>query len=167
MDLVLGNYGFGPGSLWASPFATRNWMADFDKEFSNWPDRTRMPSYNSAVDDNGTIHLEVELPGIPREDVTVEVSGDRVLTIAGKRSTVKTWGKAEEPAEEAKPNGNPDEKQGEPAGKSESYYELKRSFTLPTTADSEKLDCKLENGVLRMSIPKKEEKDTTMKIAIQ
>ena len=37
------------------------------------------------------------------------------------------------------------------------YSSFKRTFTLPTTADGEKISANYVNGVLRVSIPKKEE----------
>ena len=38
-----------------------------------------------------------------------------------------------------------------------SYQSFSRSFTLPNSADSEKIVAKYENGILRIKIPKKEE----------
>ena len=37
------------------------------------------------------------------------------------------------------------------------YRAFQRSFTLPDSADSEKIEAKYENGVLQVNIPKKEE----------
>lgn len=38
-----------------------------------------------------------------------------------------------------------------------SYQSFTRSFTLPNTADGEKIGANYENGILRISIPKREE----------
>jgi len=38
-----------------------------------------------------------------------------------------------------------------------SYQSFNRTFTLPNTADSEKIGAKYENGILKVLIPKKEE----------
>ena len=37
------------------------------------------------------------------------------------------------------------------------YHSFQRSFTLPNSADGEKIAVKYEDGVLKLSIPKKEE----------
>lgn len=38
-----------------------------------------------------------------------------------------------------------------------SYQSFTRSFTLPHTVDSEKIDANYDNGILKISIPKREE----------
>ena len=38
-----------------------------------------------------------------------------------------------------------------------SYQSFSRSFTLPNTADGEKIEARYEDGILRIIIPKKEE----------
>jgi HSP20 family protein len=38
-----------------------------------------------------------------------------------------------------------------------SYQSFSRSFTLPNTADGERIEANYENGILQINIPKKEE----------
>jgi HSP20 family protein len=38
-----------------------------------------------------------------------------------------------------------------------SYQSFSRSFTLPNTVNSDKIGAKYQNGILKVSIPKKEE----------
>ncbi|HEX7676016.1 MAG TPA: Hsp20/alpha crystallin family protein [Bdellovibrio sp.] len=79
--------------------------------------------------------LKVDLPGVKKEDVKVEVSGD-TMTIKAERKTEK-------------------EEKGKKRFLSEiSYGSYVRSFTLPQAIDEKKVDAKFENGVLQVSIPK-------------
>jgi len=49
-------------------------------------------------------------------------------------------------------------KEGEEFARREFIYQsFSRSFSLPNSADPEKIKAKYENGILRVSIPKKEE----------
>jgi len=49
-------------------------------------------------------------------------------------------------------------KEGEQFTKREfSYQSFSRSFTLPHTADGDKIEAAYDNGILKVSIPKKEE----------
>ena len=88
--------------------------------------------------DGEDLVLEAELPGLTREkiDITVE---DNVLTIASERPGEHT---------ESQENYQVRERwQGS----------FSRSFRLPNTADSENIAAKLENGVLTLRVPTREE----------
>lgn len=84
------------------------------------------------------IVLEADLPGLkPGEfDLSVE---NRVLTIKGERRFEK---KAEEE------NYHRVER---------SYGSFTRTFTLPSTVDVDQVSAEFRNGVLRVTLPKKEE----------
>jgi len=80
-------------------------------------------------------HIEVDLPGIKKEDVEINVD-DNILTIAGKRELK---------------NEN----------KEENYYKIEssygafsRSFTLPEKVDIENISATSVDGVLEVVIPK-------------
>ena len=82
--------------------------------------------------------IEMAVPGMKKSDFKIDVDND-VLTIS-----------SEEKSE--------DEKAGANYTRREFYYNsFKRSFTLPEITDSEKIVAKYEDGVLAISIPKKEE----------
>ncbi len=82
--------------------------------------------------------IKAELPGVKKEDVKITVQNG-VLTIRGEK-------KQEE------------EKKGENYHRVErSYGSFQRSFTLPNSVSSEKIEASYDNGVLSVTLPKVEE----------
>ncbi|MDH4099226.1 MAG: Hsp20/alpha crystallin family protein [Nitrospirota bacterium] len=79
--------------------------------------------------------VAIELPGVDPEAVEISVSG-RLLTLSGER-------KAEETIE-----GAAHYHQERWTGK------FSRSFKLPFTVDSEKVEAKFNRGVLKVTLPK-------------
>ena len=84
------------------------------------------------------IVLEAELPGMKAEDVNISIENN-VLTLHGERRFEK---KAE--------NDNFHRVE-------RSYGSFTRSFTLPPTVSSENANAEFENGVLRLTLAKREE----------
>jgi HSP20 family protein len=84
--------------------------------------------------------VEVAAPGKTREDFNIELDND-VLTIS---------------SEEKKETETTDKK-GRYTRKEFSYTNFKRAFSLPETVDSEKIAATYKDGVLNISLPKKEE----------
>ena len=83
-------------------------------------------------------HVEVDLPGIKKEDVDISVE-DNVLTISGERK-VK------------------DEVKEDDYYKIESRYgKFSRSFTLPEKVDVEDIHAEAGDGVLEIVVPKLKE----------
>jgi HSP20 family protein len=83
-------------------------------------------------------HIEVDLPGIKKEDVDISVEGN-VLTISGERK-VK------------------DEVKEDDYYKVESRYgKFSRSFTLPEKVDVEDIHAESGDGVLEIIVPKLKE----------
>nr|BFD58657.1 hypothetical protein CKG001_07640 [Bdellovibrio sp. CKG001] len=93
-----------------------------------------MPS-SELIEEDKNYLLKVDLPGIKKEDVKVEVEGDR-LTIRAERRSEK------------------EEKSKKRYFSEISYGSCMRSFTLPQAIDEKKVDAKFENGVLSVTIPK-------------
>lgn len=81
--------------------------------------------------------LKAEVPGVEREQVGIEVK-DGILTLRGER-------KFEKEAKEE--NYHRMER---------SYGTFVRSFSVPTSVDSEKISAKLRDGVLEVHLPKAE-----------
>jgi HSP20 family protein len=93
-------------------------------------------------------HIEVELPGIKKEDVDVKVDGN-ILTISGERK-IK------------------DEVKEEDYYKVESRYgEFSRSFTLPEKVDVENIHAESDNGIVEIVIPKLTIDTSSKKIEIK
>jgi HSP20 family protein len=98
-------------------------------------------SWAPAVDifeQDGNIVLKAELPGVESKDVDVRVENN-VLTLRGERRFEN---------EVKRENFHRIER---------SYGSFGRSFTLPNVVDVEKIKAEFKDGVLRMTLPKKEE----------
>ena len=105
------------------------------------------PAVNEKEDEKA-YYVEVDLPGVKKEDINVEVK-DNVVTISGERKFKK-------------------EENDKDYTRVESFFgKFERSFTLPSDADSENIDAKVEDGVLHITIPKVEEKENTKKIEVK
>jgi len=93
-------------------------------------------------------HIEVELPGIKKQEVDVKVD-ENVLTISGER---KLRNEAKE----------------DDYHKVESHYgKFSRSFTLPERVDVGKIHAEADNGLLEVVIPKLHIDTSSKKIEIK
>ena len=88
---------------------------------------------------NDNVVAIVELPGMRKEDIEISLH-DGMLTIGGER-------KAQES------NGN-----GENASRTERFTgKFRRSITLPTRVDANKVSATYKDGILTVTLPKAEE----------
>lgn len=128
---------------------TDNWLPSiFDDMFkTDWMDNgnsfnrigTSVPAVNIAEDDD-SFTLEVAAPGKTRKDFNLELDNG-VLTIS-----------SEEKKEEEKKDNN-----GRFTRREFSYSSFKRAFTLPDSVDEEKIAANYKDGVLKVSLPKRED----------
>ncbi len=98
-------------------------------------------SFVPAVDvyeDDKKVLLKLEVPGIEEKDLDVRVENN-TLTVKGERKFEK---------EEKEENFHRIERR---------YGSFYRAFTLPSTVDTEHVDAKYENGVLKLELKKKPE----------
>ena len=100
---------------------------------------TSIPAVNIQENDDNFL-VEVAAPGKSKEAFKIELDND-VLTIS---------------AEEKKENENTSEN-GKYTRKEFSYSTFKRAFSLPDSVDSEKIQAAYKNGVLEITLPKREE----------
>jgi len=116
----------------------------FENDLYDWSNRhysnteTTLPSVNIK---ESTDEFEVELaaPGLDKKDFNIELNND-MLTISSEKKIAN------------------EVKEGQQFARREfSYQSFSRSYTLPNTVDNEKIRAKYENGILRVSIPKKDE----------
>lgn len=85
-----------------------------------------------------TFEVRAELPGVKKDDVKVSIDGQRV-TIEGECQQAN------------------EQRQGEQVVYSErSTRRYQRSFTLPSEVDDAAAEAHLENGVLALTLPKKQ-----------
>ena len=125
--------------MWPSifnDFFGRNFLDFTSRNFS--VTNTTLPSVN-IMEDQDQFIVELAAPGFEKEDFKIE-HNNNVLTISSdKRVENET-------------------KEGECYSRREfSYQSFSRSFTLPNTIESEKINAKYENGILKVMLPKRDE----------
>jgi HSP20 family protein len=113
-------------------------LREFDEDWT-WPS-TRggwLPALDvHETDDHYAV--SVELPGVARDDVTIEFN-EGLLTIRGEKRSER-------------------EEQKEKRRFVERHYgTFSRSFSLPGDADADHIDADFKDGVLTLTIPKTEE----------
>lgn len=94
------------------------------------------PAMNLWEDENG-YRLEAELPGIELADLEIAVTGPNQLTLKGERKTATI-------------------KDRTPHRQERVFGAFVRTVTLPSAIDAEKVDATLEDGVLKLKLPKHE-----------
>ena len=103
----------------------------------NWSLATWMPACD-IYENNNEIVVKVELPEVKREDVRVSIENN-ILTIHGERKLSE---------ETKKENYHRVER---------NYGEFTRSFTLPGFVDTNKVNAEFKDGILRVTLAKREE----------
>ena len=129
---------FPAGTSLLKDFFTDDW---FDSSLSNWKATgSTLPAVN-VRETNDDFQIEVAAPGMKRSDFKVELDNN-VLTISSQR---------EDNREEKKEDGNYTRMEF-------SYQSFQRSFTLPNDkVESEKIGARYVDGILHVTIPKKDE----------
>lgn len=90
------------------------------------------------IEEDGNRYLmKFDLPGVKRDQVKVEVDGDRLTVRAERREEKKSETKKKYLSEV-------------------SYGSYERTFTLPAPVEEKSVDAKFEDGVLTISVPKTE-----------
>jgi HSP20 family protein len=97
-----------------------------------------MPPVDIFENDQHEIVLKAELPGINREDIDLRVENN-LLTIRGERK------REQENKQEAYHRVE------------RSYGTFSRSFSLPSTVDTENVSADFKDGVLTVTLPAREE----------
>ncbi len=96
-------------------------------------------------EDKENIHLLAEIPSVKKENIKITLQ-DNILTIEGEKKKES-------------------EEKGKNFFRTERVFgSFKRSFTLPSEVDSEKVNAKFENGMLAVEIKKLEKKAKTEKV---
>lgn len=118
----------------------------FTKDLFDWGNSnysssgTTLPAVN-VKETPENFEVEMAAPGMKKEDFKVELNSNNVLTIS---------------SEHQQENENKDNDRY--TRKEFSYQSFQRSFQLSREAvDADKIQAKYENGVLHLTIPKKEE----------
>ena len=125
-------------SIWEDPFDM------LQREFERAAGRTNggegrwVASYPVDVhEDENHIYVEAEMPGFKKDEIDVTLESG-VLTISAERKTEPREGATKHLTERT-------------------FTRVYRSFSLPNTVDENKVDAELKDGVLHLSLDKREE----------
>jgi HSP20 family protein len=116
----------------------------FNEMLGPWPYGPEGGAINSAwlppvdvFEDKEGIKLTAELPGVKADDVKISLE-NQTLTLRGEKKQI-----AEETVEKVHRYER-------------SYGSFERTFTLPSTVDSEKIQATFADGILTVTLPKVE-----------
>lgn len=104
-------------------------------------------------EDADHLYVEAELPGFRKEDVDLTFE-NQTLTISAERREERTQGDGKSGNGGNGGNGG---KKGDLLLHERRYSRFLRSFTLPPTVSAQKVDAKLVDGVLTITLDKREE----------
>lgn len=107
-------------------------LSSEDSVFGAWQPKV------DIFEDQDVLVIEADMPGVKREDLDLTIENN-VITLSGERKM-----------EERKERENYHRVE-------RSYGSFTRSFTLPRTVDTEKIKAEFKDGVLTVSLPKREE----------
>ncbi len=118
----------------------RNWMDDFfgtvDNSVNFW-NKANVPAVNIAENED-TFKIEFAAPGLIKTDFKINLNND-VLTVSSEKEINN---------EESKTNYT---------RKEFNFSSFERTFTLPDSADGDKISAEYKDGILTIDIPKREE----------
>jgi HSP20 family protein len=126
---------------------TTDWM---DREFGRmmrrfWDDTSNGESVSTAFypvniwEDDDAVHVEAELPGFKRDEIEVTLE-QGLLSISAQRG-----------------QENQPESRGSSLLNERRFVRYHRTFTLPSSVDDNKVEARLEDGVLHLTMPKRAE----------
>ena len=141
----------------STPLVSKIFDDFFSKDVFDWADKnfaelgSNLPSVN-LIETNDKLEIEMAAPGMKKEDFKVEIDNN-VLYISSEK---------EEKTEESR-------KKDKYIRKEFSYQSFYRSFYLPEYIDENKIEANYKDGILHVSIVKKDsgKKKTHKIIAIK
>ena len=138
MSLLARTNGNTPARYTArDPFQFARDLLSWDPFFAGTRQASAFVPAFEVKETNEAFVLKGDLPGVAEADLDIAVHNN-VLTVSGSRQSEER-------------------KEGESFALYERQYgSFTRSFALPEIADGEHIDAKLDNGVLMLTIPKKE-----------
>jgi len=134
-----------------------SWLPDIFNDFfdNSWMER---PTYTApainVIENEKEYEVELAAPGLDKDDFKVHVDAEGNLHIEMEKKNETKEGK----------------KHGRFLRREFSYEKFQQTLLLPEDVDSEKIEAKVEKGVLNVILPKKEKAQTTApvkQIAIQ
>lgn len=123
------------------------YLDDFFDDFVPMPKMPKNEMKCDIYEKGGRVHIELDVPGFNKEDVKVDLD-DGILTIAATKHEDK------------------EEKEKNYYRKERLFGSFKRQFNVGNVKENE-IDAKFYNGVLKISFPKEEQKQSKKFIAIK
>ncbi|MEJ2588247.1 MAG: Hsp20/alpha crystallin family protein [Deltaproteobacteria bacterium] len=125
---------------WMTPYGSEGmgdiWSDRLWPEWPRWQSEEMRPSIDFYEKD-GNYHLTVDLPGVKKDDISVDIDGN-VLTVSGKKSSER------------------EEKEADYYLRESSYGSFTRSLRLPAEVNEEDVDATYKDGVLKLVMKPKE-----------
>ena len=123
-----------------------SWLPDIFNEFfdNSWMEKTNYtaPAINVLENEN-EYEVEIAAPGLTKEDFRVHVDDENNLVITMDK----------------KVENNEKKHHGRYLRREFSYEKFQQMLTLPSDVESDKIEAKVENGVLNVLIPKKKQEE--------
>lgn len=123
------------------------YLDDFFEDFVPMPKMPKNEMKCDIYEKGGEVHIELDVPGFNKEDVKVDLD-DGILTIAASKHEDK------------------EEKEKNYYRKERTFGSFKRQFNVGNVKEND-IDAKFYNGVLKISFPKEEQKQSKKFIAIK
>ena len=125
---------------------TNSWLPDIFNDFfdNSWMER---PTYTApainVIESEKEYDVELAAPGLDKEDFKVHVDTEGNLHIEMEKKSENNEGR----------------KRGRYLRREFSYEKFQQTLLLPDDVDAEKIEAKVEKGVLNVHLPKKEKVD--------
>lgn len=116
---------------------------DFFRPWNDWFDNGGLLSRNLNVpavnitEEKDSYLVSLAVPGLKKDDFKIDVDG-KMITISSEKEETK------------------EEKDKKFTRREYNYSSFSRSFTLPDEVNQEKIEAKYEEGVLKITLPRKE-----------
>lgn len=120
---------------------TQNWLPSIFNDFfdTDWMEKANStaPAINVFETEN-SYEVELAAPGLTKEDFKVNVDSDDNLVISMEKKT----------------DNSEKDKKGRYLRREFSYRQFEQCMVLPDDANKERISAKVENGVLKIDMPK-------------
>ena len=126
---------------------TQNWLPSIFNDFfdNDWMVKANATAPAINVIESATDYkVEVAAPGMKKEDFNIHVNEDNDLVISMEKKEEK----------------KDENKEARYLRREFSYSKYQQTLILPDVVDKDKIDAKVENGVLTIELPKRKPEET-------
>ena len=126
---------------------SQNWLPSIFNDFfdNEWLERanTTAPAIN-VIESESNFKVEVAAPGMTKEDFNVTLDENQNLVISMEKKT----------------DQQEEQKEGRFLRREFSYSKFQQTMVIPDNVDKEKISAKVEDGVLKIDLPKLTEEES-------